>query len=152
MNVRVWTPDQVPGLNASHLEVLLRNDGNTSSCWSAVTLVVAGKTLVIMNSSHPPGRQASDLTHELSHRILKHSTHEMNVSAEGIMLLSAYDKKQEDEADWLSSCLLLPRDALVSIGRKGMPLEQAAIAYGVSMRMLKYRIAMTGVSRQYSYA
>jgi Zn-dependent peptidase ImmA (M78 family) len=151
LDVRVWTPHQVPGLSESAKRTLLQNDGHAASCWSAVTMIVNGRTLVIVNSSHSKGRQASDLTHELAHRILKHATHELTVSSEGMMLLSAYDKKQEDEADWLSSCLLLPREALVNIAKRSIEKEIAAATYGVSVRMLNYRIAMTGVSRQFKY-
>lgn len=150
LGIRVWTPNDVPGLSGDSLDVLLFNDGKTPSCWSAVTLVVESITLVILNSSHTAGRQASDLTHELAHRILNHKTHEMSANAAGVMMLSAYDKKQEDEADWLSSCLLLPREALVSIKKQSMAAEYAAKTYGVSLQMLKYRMAMTGVERQFA--
>lgn len=150
LNIRVWTPNEVPGLSKESLETLLFNDGKTISCWSAVTLVAGKRTVVILNSSHSCGRQASDLTHELAHRILEHKTHEMNVTAEGVMLLSSYGKEQEDEADWLSSCLLLPREALLSIKRKKLSAEDSAKEYGVSQSMLKYRMAMSGVNRQLS--
>lgn len=150
LGIRVWTPEQVPGLSKENLDILLRNDGTTPSCWSAVTLVVGKTTLVILNSSHSPGRQSSDLMHELAHRIRKHETHEMSVSAEGLMLLKAYDKEQELEADWLSGCLLLPRDALVHIMRHGLDAAEAAAEYGVSRKMLTYRLSMTGVSRQFA--
>lgn len=149
LKVRVWTPEDVPGLNTAALAVLLRNDGRSPSCWSAVTLVVDSKTLVILNSSHSRARQASDLTHELAHRILKHETHEISVSADGLMLIANYDKQQEEQADWLSGCLLLPRDALLSIRRRHVDDALAASEYGVSLQMLKYRMAMTGVDRQY---
>jgi Zn-dependent peptidase ImmA (M78 family) len=150
LGIRVWTPDQIRGLSAQSLEILLRNDGKTPSCWSAVTLVVGKRIVVILNSSHSQGRQASDLMHELSHRIRGHETHDMEVSTEGLMLLSGYDKKQEEEADWLSGCLLLPRDALVSIKNRHLDLNEAAKTFGVSLRMLKYRLAMTGVSKQFA--
>jgi Zn-dependent peptidase ImmA (M78 family) len=149
LKVRVWTPEDVPGLNELTLRTLLRNDGKSPSCWSAVTLVLNGKALVILNSSHSKARQASDLTHELAHRILKHETHEVSVSPDGLMLIANYDKQQEEQADWLSGCLLLPRDALLSIRRKRMEDALAASEYGVSLQMLKYRMAMTGVDRQY---
>ena len=150
LGIRVWTPHDVPGLSSDALEVLLRNDGKTASCWSAVTLIVGLNTVVILNSSHSLGRQSSDLMHELSHRILDHGTHEMNISAEGVMLLSAYDKQQEEEADWLSASLLLPRDALLAIKRRGLEMHEGAKMYGVSVSMLKYRMAMTGVNRQFA--
>ncbi len=64
-------------------------------------------------------------------------------------MLKNYDKVYEEEADWLSSCLLLPREALVDIKRRGIDPSEAAEEYGVSVRMLNYRLAMTGVNRQF---
>lgn len=150
LSIRVWIPEQVAGLSADSLQILLRNDGKSPSCWSAVTLVVGTRIVVVLNSSHSKGRQSSDLMHELSHRIRGHETHNMEASAAGIMLLSAYDKKQEEEADWLSSCLLLPREALVWIKNNRLDSNEAAKLFGVSMRMLNYRLSMTGVSKQYA--
>lgn len=88
--------------------------------------------------------------HELAHRILSHQAQEVDISSEGLMLLKSYDKRQEEEADWLSGCLLLPRDALISIKRRSLGADEAAIAFGVSQSMLKYRLAMAGVNRQFS--
>jgi Zn-dependent peptidase ImmA (M78 family) len=73
----------------------------------------------------------------------------MSISSEGLMLLKAYDKEQEEEADWLAGVLLLPRDALVDVQRRGMPDEAVIARYGVSKRMYTYRMSMTGVSRQF---
>ena len=150
LGIRVWNPKDVPGISPNQLAVLLRNDGKTASCWSAVTLVVGTKVLVILNSSHSSGRQASDLMHELAHRIRGHQTHEMEVSAAGMMLLRSYDKLQEEEADWLSACLLLPREALVLIKRQALDLQDAADLFGVSKQMLSYRLATSGVNRQFT--
>lgn len=150
LGVRVRTPKDIPGLGDGTLGVLLRNDGRTRSCWSAVTVVVGSRVVVVLNSSHSPARQASDLTHELAHRIRGHAAEEVNVTADGLMLLTNYDKQQEDEADWLSGCLLLPREALTAIKRRHMEARKAAIEYGVSEKMLTYRMAMTGVNRQFA--
>lgn len=150
LGIRVWTPHDVPGLTQEQLNTLLFNDGTTASDWSAVTLIVDDMKLVILNSSHSAGRQSSDLMHELSHLILDHQSQEMNASSEGVLMLSAYEKDQEDEADWLSGCLLLPREALVSIMRRRMDLTEAAKDFRVSMSMLRYRMSMTGVARQYA--
>lgn len=149
LGITVWTPDDVLGLSRAAKEILLRNDGKTPSCWSAVTLVIKNRVLVILNSSHSPARQASDLTHELAHQIRGHEAQEVDVSSEGLMLLKSYEKLQEEEADWLAGCLLLPRDALISIRKRRLDPAQAAIEYGVSARMLTYRMAMTGVNRQF---
>lgn len=149
LGIKVWTPHDVPGLTQEHLNILLFNDGKTASDWSAVTLIVEDIKLVILNSSHSLGRQSSDLMHELSHLILDHQSKEMNASSEGVLMLSAYEKDQEDEADWLSGCLLLPREALVSIMKQRLDLTIAASDFRVSMSMLRYRMSMTGVARQY---
>lgn len=141
----VWFPSDVEGLSAESASVLAQADGG----WSAVTIIVEGKTLIILNSLHSKGRQASDLMHEMSHKILDHEPHEMEVSENGVMLLSAYEKQQEEEADWLSGCLLLPRDALFSIKKTGMEDSEAAKVYGVSVSMMKYRMSMTGMNKQF---
>jgi Zn-dependent peptidase ImmA (M78 family) len=111
---------------------------------------VSSKVVVVLNSSHSAARQASDLTHELAHRIRGHKAREVSLSEDGIMLLSSYDKHEEEEADWLSGCLLLPREALVLIRRQQFDDADAANAYGVSARMLNYRMATTGVNRQFA--
>lgn len=149
LGVRVWSPRDIPGLSTEALSVLLRSDGKTPSCWSAVTVVVGTKVAVILNSSHSLARQASDLTHELAHRIRNHEAEEVDVTPDGIMLLKSYDKVQEEEADWLSGCLLLPREALIAIKRRGLDDVAAAGEFGVSQRMLTYRINRTGINRQF---
>lgn len=150
LGVRLWTPREVPGLSSATLDILLRNDGKTASCWSAVTLVVGMNVLVILNSSHSPARQASDLTHELAHGIRGHEAQEVALTDDGLMLLKDYDKVQEEEADWLAGCLLLPRDALMAIKRQRLDDSDAASQYGVSAKMMSYRMAMTGVNRQFA--
>ena len=74
----------------------------------------------------------------------------MDVSAAGMMLLRSYDKLQEEEADWLSACLLLPREALVLIKRQALNLQDAADLFGVSKQMVSYRLATSGVNRQFT--
>jgi Zn-dependent peptidase ImmA (M78 family) len=150
LKIRVWTPDDVPGLSPEQKAVLLRNDGKTPSCWSAVTLIIGIKTVVIVNSSHSPARQSSDLMHELAHLILKHQAHEVDLQESKMMLVANYDKKQEEEADWLSASILLPRESLVHIKSKKKSIEQITAEYGVSKAMLSYRLQMTGVNRQFA--
>ncbi len=150
LGIRVWGPADIPGLSVESIAVLLRNDGVTPSDWSAVTVVHGKATVVILNTSHSLARQASDLAHELAHRIRGHEAKKAEVNMDGLLLLSNYEKVHEEEADWLAGCLLLPRDALLHIRRRGMEDAMAAEAYGVSVRMLAYRMARTGVSRQFA--
>jgi hypothetical protein len=42
-------------------------------------------------------------------------------------------KTEEDEAAWLSACLLVPRDAAVQIAKAQQPLSDPVDAYGVSL-------------------
>lgn len=47
--------------------------------------------------------------------------------------------QQEDEANWLSGCLLLPRPALLFIMQSAMDQEEACRRYKVSDDLLTYR-------------
>lgn len=67
-------------------------------------------------------------------------------------MLESYDHQQEEQADWLSGCLLLPRDALVHIKKRRIETSAAAKQYGVSVAMLRYRMGVSGVNYQFRYA
>jgi Zn-dependent peptidase ImmA (M78 family) len=103
---------------------------------------------VILNSSHSPARMNSDFMHELSHLILAHTPARMDVSSDQMLLLSTYNRAQEDEANWLSGALLLPRDSLFSIRRECMTDEEACRMYGCSKDMLTFRLRVTAVDLQ----
>ncbi len=72
----------------------------------------------------------------------------MDVSADGVLLLSTHDRTQEDEANWLSGTLLLPREALLNIRKNQMSEEAACRLYGCNEDMLTYRFRMTAVDLQ----
>ena len=146
LGVVVWTANQVPGLDQKFLTVLTKEDPDS---WSAVTLCTGSKDLIIINPVHSEGRLASDIMHELAHIILGHEPARVEVSKDGFLILSTYDKQQEEEAKWLSGCLLLPREALLLIRRRGMSAESAATAYGVSVPMLNFRLNMLKLARRY---
>ena len=145
LGVKVVTPLDIPGMSGELLEVLLVNEAQG---WSALTVSDSRSTLVIYNPRHSDGRRSSDVTHELAHILLRHSPSVLMFAPDGTWALRSYDKDQEEEAGWLSGCLLLPRPALLSIARTGMPSQAAADEYGVSQRLLKYRTDTTGVARQ----
>lgn len=86
--------------------------------------------------------------HELAHILLNHDPSRVDVSEDGVMMLRTFDRKQEAEADWLAGCVLLPRPALLACRKLG--LENSAIAkrYGVSQKMVVYRLNVTGVDTQ----
>lgn len=118
------------------------------SSWSAATISWAGSHLIVLNQTHSPARTNSNLTHELSHLIIGHSPSRVDVSEDEVLILHTYDKSQEEQADWLSGCLLLPREALLSILRKKLDNDEATKMFKVSPQMLQYRMNITGVKKQ----
>lgn len=146
MGIAVHKVEEVPGLSPDCVQTLLYEDADS---WSAVTISSDGKNVVILNSSHAQTRLASDLVHEIAHILIGHKASRIDLTEDGSLMLSTYSKQQEDEANWLAGCLLLPRDALVLIRRQRVDLSAAAKKYGTSMDMLKYRINVTGVDYQF---
>jgi len=142
LGVLVWTAREVPGLNARSLRILTQEDRDS---WSAVTLCTPSKDLIILNPTHSDGRRASDILHELAHLIVGHEPARIDITEDGLLVLNTYDQKQEDEAKWLSGCLLLPRPALLFILKQRFDLRVAAKRYGVSVAMLTYRMNVLGL-------
>jgi hypothetical protein len=142
LGVVLWTPADVPELPQEVLRQLLHND---RSGWSAVTVLHATTAVVIHNPNHSPGRQSSDIVHELSHLILGHEPARLIMSNDGSLAMRSYDQKQEDEASWLAWALLLPREGLVTARKNKLTVEQIAERFGVSEMLVNFRLRMTGV-------
>lgn len=147
LRINIWTAEQVPDLDAACLKVLTEDDPDS---WSAITICTGTKDLIIVNPAHSGGRRASDIMHEIAHIIIGHEPARMDVTEDGLLILNMYDKKQEEEAKWLSSCLLLPRDVLLLIRREQLTKETAANRFGVSVPMLTFRLNMTRLGPQFN--
>jgi Zn-dependent peptidase ImmA (M78 family) len=145
LDVRLCTPKEIPGLPQKVLDQLLKHD---PSGWSAVSVYQGDRGLVIYNPAHSKGRQASDIMHELAHLVLDHKPATVIMSHDGNMVMRSYDQKQEDEANWLAWCLLLPRDALTQCARRALSVEAIAEQYGVSKALVNFRLGVTGVTAQ----
>ena len=145
LGARVITPSDVPGMSESSMRVLL---GEQSNDWSALTISSPGSTFVIYNPTNSRGRRSSDIAHELAHLLLRHSPSTLMFAPDGTWTLRSYNDQQEEEAAWLSGCLLLPRPALLLIARSRLSPSKAAIRYGVSQKLLQYRRDITGITRQ----
>ncbi|HKS17804.1 MAG TPA: ImmA/IrrE family metallo-endopeptidase [Bradyrhizobium sp.] len=145
LGVRIWAPHEVPGLPSTSLRQLTKTD---PSNWSAVTICVADKLLVVINDQDSPERQNNSLAHELSHIVLSHKAAQVFVSPAGQMLLSEYDRVQEEEANCLSGTLLVPRDALLSFLSLGHDQSRIATHFAVTRDVLQMRINLTGVGKQ----
>jgi hypothetical protein len=145
LDVRLWTPHDVPGLSKDCRDQLLAHD---PWGWSAVTSVLGESVVVVYNPRHSTGRQNGDITHELAHIVLNHHAAKLILSQDGQMVMRSYDRKDEEEADWLSRCLLLPREGLVWGRRQRMTAEVMAAHFGVTEMLVTYRLRVTGVDAQ----
>lgn len=148
LGVAVKTPEKIPGLSLKTVELLL---GEEKSSWSAVTISHNGKEWVILNSSHPKGRQSNDLMHELSHIICGHEPARLDVSDGGLLVLLSYNPDQEEEADLLAAALLLPRMALLYIVELKLGIDAVTENYNVSKALFNMRMDRTGVKKQISF-
>lgn len=145
LDVALLTPHEVPGLSTQALHQLLEHD---PWGWSAVTHIVGPHTTVIYNPRHSSGRQASNIAHELAHVLLDHDPSTLIMSPDGSVVMRTFDARQEDEASWLSGCLLLPRVALLRAIRSGKSAEGIAEEYGATPILVNYRSRITGVTAQ----
>lgn len=146
LDVRVLAPEDLPGVSSKSLAQLTGREGQAS--WSAVTISRAGVRLVILNSGHPRTRQANSLAHELAHIILNHASDDTRWSPQGILFRNKFNEEQEAEANWLAACLLLPREGLLRMYWREPDPEALAQHFGVSQRLVKWRLGMTGIARQ----
>lgn len=112
--------------------------------FSAVTVFYGRRRIIIHNESHARTRQASNISHELSHCLLEHPPTPA-VSPEGCRY---WDNDVEDEATWLGAALLIPRDGALELVKRGIPLAAIARNYGVSESLCRWRINETGVAQQ----
>ena len=145
LGVLVWTPEDVPELAEDDLRQLVELD---SDSWSAVTLRVGQAQLTIVNSAHSATRQRSSIAHELAHLLLKHEPDRIDLSEHGHLLLSSFERDQEDEANWLAGALLVPREGLRQAYYRSKNEQILASRFGVSVQLLQWRLRMTGVALQ----
>lgn len=135
----------IPVLTSEQIETICYADGKDH--FSAVTISVPNGHLIIYNQTHSFARTNSTLAHEASHLILKHEfslISKLNICRE-------FDKEKEDEANWLSSCLLMPEKGLIWAVLKGMKLNDIADHFTVSHQMAQWRYSSTGMKQRAKY-
>lgn len=109
------------------------------SAFSAITVFEGTTRVIVHNDSHSPGRQASNIAHELAHGLLLHPPRPA-LDGRGCR---DWDQGQELEANWLAGALLIPDEAALLTVRRGLPLAQAAEVHGVSEQMMRFRLNVT---------
>lgn len=144
-NIIVWKIEDVPGISRASLKQLTINEPNF---WSGMTIRENGRIAVILNSQHSITRQMNTLMHEWAHIKLDHKPSRVDLSEDGLLLLSDYPKEYEEEADWLAGAMLAPRDGLYELRKSGLPPDKLAEHFGVSNALINWRLRMTGIERQ----
>lgn len=145
LHVRVVTPEDLPGLSAASITQLTVTEPDS---WSAVTISQRDVKLVILNSGQSARRRTNSLCHELAHIILNHRSDDTQLSREGFLFRASFNSEQEEEADWLAGCLLVPAEGLLRAYRRMSSPEQLAERFGVSRALIDWRLRMTGVRKR----
>jgi Zn-dependent peptidase ImmA (M78 family) len=102
-----------------------------------------GRRVIVYNPLHTEGRSRSNQAHELAHVILDHKVR--TLQRVGDLSFLTCDLEQEEEADWLGGCLLLPRPLLVRAAYRGMRPAEIAETYKTSEPMARFRLNASGV-------
>jgi Zn-dependent peptidase ImmA (M78 family) len=112
--------------------------------FSAATLRrPSGGRVIIYNPLHAAGRVRSNKAHELAHIILDHVVRKTE-KVGGLTFLTC-DIEQEEEADWLGGCLLLPRPLLLAAAYRGLDAAHIAAQFETSESMARFRLNASGV-------
>jgi Zn-dependent peptidase ImmA (M78 family) len=115
-------------------------------CFSACTFTLGESHTIVYNPLASPARTQSDIAHEVAHIIRGHEL--KTVQSVGGLTFFTCDPDEEQEANWLAGCLLLPRPLMLRAARRGMDAAAIAEAFNVSEQMAAYRLRTTGVLRQ----
>jgi hypothetical protein len=125
-----------------HLEYFLSGDGRRT--FSAVTLDVGGQRWIVHNDAHDPGRQGSNIAHEVAHALLRHPIPAL-FGDDG---KRTHNEVHEEEAKWLGPALLISDEAAILIVKSGLSISQAAVLYGTSKEVVQMRINVCAARRR----
>jgi IrrE N-terminal-like domain len=114
--------------------------------FSACTFDFGTRKVIVVSPLASDERQRSDASHEASHLLLNHSVKE--VEQLGGLSFFTCNPDEEQEANWLAGCLLLPRGLLLRSLKHGMDAAAIADANTVSLQMANFRLRATGAERQ----
>ena len=140
------------------LGLLRALDQEQRGAWSAATLIVPGRTVVVYNpitmdgevlnpaQAQCDGRTRSNVAHEFAHLVLRHELR--HIQRIGEHTFFACDHEQEEEANWLAGALLLPRALLVAAARRGDTDDEIRRANAVTLPMARFRLNATGARMQ----
>lgn len=128
------------------LKKLQKLDQMQPGAFSACTFTIGERQVIVYSPLASSGRTQSDIAHEVSHLVLEHVM--STVQTLGGISFFTCDADEEQEANWLAGCLLLPRRLLYLAAKKGLDSAEIADRYNVSEQMAAFRLRTTGVMRQ----
>jgi Zn-dependent peptidase ImmA (M78 family) len=128
------------------IEKLTTLDEIQPGAFSACTFQIGERHVIVYNPLCSPARTQSDVAHEVAHILLAHEI--KTVQTVGGLRFFTCDPDEEQEANWLGACLLLPRPLLLQAAKRGLTIPDIADKYGVSEQMAGFRLRTTGVERQ----
>jgi len=114
--------------------------------FSACTFTFGERHIIVYNPLASAGRTQSDIAHEAAHILLGHAVKEVHKIG-GVAFFTC-NPDEEQEANWLAGCLLLPRPLLLFATRRGLSAITIASTYGVSEQIAAFRLRTTGVEKQ----
>jgi Zn-dependent peptidase ImmA (M78 family) len=114
--------------------------------FSACTFSREARHTIVYSPLASTGRTQSDIAHEVAHIVLRHAL--KSVQTIGGVSFFTCDADEEQEANWLAGCLLLPRPLLYRSVNRGLDAAAIAKAFNVSEAMAAFRIRTTGVMQQ----
>jgi hypothetical protein len=117
--------------------------GAQQGAFSAMVAFVGHSRVVIHNDSHALTRQRADVAHELAHALLMHEPHVVRAGK-----APDFDKAREEEASWLGGALLVTDEACLSLCRRNLTVDDAAVLMGVSAHLMRWRINATGARKR----
>ena len=139
MGVRIIAADEI--VDRSRLEEL---EELQPGAFSAATFRLPdGEYVIAYSPLSTIGRRRSDQAHELAHVILDHDVR--TVERVGTLQFLTCDVEQEEEANWLGGCLLLPRPLLLKAAKENLSASEIAERFEVSEPMARFRLNASGV-------
>ena len=140
----IWRFQLQDEVAVHYIDYLMEHD---RQCFSALTVFRSYRRMIVHNDAHSKNRQASNISHELSHAILQHPPMEPF----GDYGCRNFNKELEDEANWLGPALLISEEAALHIVKTGMTIPQAVNHYSVTKEVLSMRLNVTGARKRYAF-
>lgn len=134
MGVEIIPSSWVDTLDPEHRRLLIDEFGRA---WSAGSLVVDGRTHVLLNAGHSPERHSPTLAEELVHIALGHAKSKL-MTIDGVPIRTC-QHDVESEAYAVAVALILPYRTVFNHIRDGEPVETLPSPVPVSNECRAYR-------------